>query len=133
MLGHMLGKSNKNPHQKRALINTMSSSQMSGMGRVWKAFMSTWYPLPQRQIKQLVKDKQLISSIFNPKIPVANSKTSAEPERRHFSCSVSHRSQSDRVFPFGAHYWKKFEIMSYKESYVIPKEHFEKTYFRKYH
>ena len=70
MLGHMLGKNNKNPVQKRALIDTMSSSQMTGMGKVWKAFMSTHYPLPQKQIKQLVKDKHLIGSIFNPKIPV---------------------------------------------------------------
>ena len=43
---------------------------MTGMGRVWKNFMSFHYPLSQKQIKQLVRDRQLIKSIFNPKLPL---------------------------------------------------------------
>ena len=68
MLGHMLGKNNKNAVQTNAILDTMSSSVMTGMGRVWKNFMSSHYPLPQKQIKQLVRDRQLIKSIFNPKL-----------------------------------------------------------------
>ena len=34
MLGHMLGKNNKNAVQKNAILDIMSSSQMTGMGRV---------------------------------------------------------------------------------------------------
>ena len=41
MLGHMLGKNNKNTVQKNAILDTMSSSKMTGMGRVWKNFMSS--------------------------------------------------------------------------------------------
>ena len=70
MLGHMLGKNNKNAVQKKAVVDTMSGSQMTGMGRVWKNFMSSCYPLPQKQIKQLVRDRKLIDSIFNSKIPL---------------------------------------------------------------
>ena len=70
MLSHMLGKNNKNAVQKNAILDMMSSSQMTGMGRVWKNFMSSHYPLPQKQIKQLVRDRQLIKSIFNPKLPL---------------------------------------------------------------
>ena len=68
MLGHMLGKNNKNAVQRNAILDTMSSSQMTGMGRVWKNFMSSRYPLPQKQIKQPVRNRQLIKSIFNPKL-----------------------------------------------------------------
>ena len=68
MLGHMLGKNNKNAVQKNAILDMMSSFQMTGMGRVWKNFMSSHYPLPQKQIKQLVRDRELIKSIFNPKL-----------------------------------------------------------------
>ena len=32
MLGHILGKNNKNTVQKKAVLDTMSSSQMTGMG-----------------------------------------------------------------------------------------------------
>ena len=70
MLGHMLGKNNKNAVQKKAVVDMMSSSQMTGMGRVWKKFMSSHYPLPQKQIKQLVRDRKLIESIFNLKVPL---------------------------------------------------------------
>ena len=69
MLANLLGKNNKNAQQRRAIASTLSKSQMNGMGIIWKKFLTSQYPLPNRQIKQLIRDKKLIDSFFNARIP----------------------------------------------------------------
>ena len=54
MLAKLLGRDNKNAQQKRAIAATLSKSNMNGMGRLWKKFLNSKYPLPQKQIKQLI-------------------------------------------------------------------------------
>ena len=54
MLAKLLGRDNKNVQQKRAIAATLTTSNMNGMGRLWKKFLNLKYPLPQKQIKQLV-------------------------------------------------------------------------------
>ena len=69
MLANLLGKKNKNAQQRRAIAATLSKSQMNGMGVMWKKFLASQYPLPNRQIKQLIRDKKLVDSFFNARIP----------------------------------------------------------------
>ena len=43
---------------------------MNGMGRLWRKFLNLKYPLPQIQNKQLIRDKKLIDSFFDSRIPL---------------------------------------------------------------
>ena len=70
MLAKLLGRDNKNMQQKRAIASTLTKSNMNGMGRLWKKFLNSKYPLPRKQIKQLVRDKKLIDSFFDSRIPL---------------------------------------------------------------
>ena len=70
MLAKLLGRDNKNAQQKRAIAATLTKSNMNGMGRLWKTFLNLKYPLPQKQIKQLIRDKKLIDSFFDARIPL---------------------------------------------------------------
>ena len=70
MLAKLLGRDNKNAQQKRAIAATLSKSDMNGMGRMWKKFLNSKYPLPKKQIKQLIRDKKLIDSFFDTRIPL---------------------------------------------------------------
>ena len=54
MLAKLLGRDNKNAQQKRAIAATLSKSDMNGMGQMWKKFLNSKYPLPKKQIKQLI-------------------------------------------------------------------------------
>ena len=54
MLAKLLGRDNKNAQQKRAIAATLSKSDMNGMGRLWKKFLNLKYPLPKKQMKQLI-------------------------------------------------------------------------------
>ena len=54
MLAKLLGRDNKNVQQKRAVAATLTKSNMNGMGRLWKKILNSKYPLPQKQIKQLI-------------------------------------------------------------------------------
>ena len=69
ILANLMGNNNKNVPQRRAIASTLSKSQMNGMGIIWKKFLTLQYPLPNRQIKQLIRDKKLIDSFFNARIP----------------------------------------------------------------
>ena len=69
ILANLMGNNNKNVPQRRAIASTLSKSQMNGMGIIWKKFLTSQYPLPNRQIKQLIRDKKLIDSFFNARIP----------------------------------------------------------------
>ena len=70
MLAKLLGRDNKNAQQKRAIAATLTKSNMNGMGRLWKKFLNSKYPLSQKQIKQLIRDKKLINSFFDSRIPL---------------------------------------------------------------
>ena len=70
MLAKLLGRDNKNAQQKRAIASMLTKSNMNGMGRLWKKFLNSKYPLPQKQIKQLVRDKKLIDLFFDSRIPL---------------------------------------------------------------
>ena len=70
MLAKLLGRDNKNAQQKRAIAATLSKSNMNGMGRLWRKFLNSKYPLPKKQIKQLIRDKKLIDSFFDTRIPL---------------------------------------------------------------
>ena len=70
MLAKLLGRDNKNAQQKRAIAAMLSKSNMNGMGRLWKKFLNSKYPLPPKQIKQLIQDKKLIDSFFDARIPL---------------------------------------------------------------
>ena len=69
ILANLMGNNNKNVPQRRAIASTLSKSQMNGMGAIWKKFLTSQYPLPNRQIKQLIRDKKLVDSFFNARIP----------------------------------------------------------------
>ena len=69
ILANLMGNNNKNVPQRRAIASTLSKSQMNGIGAIWKKFLTSQYPLPNRQIKQLIRDKKLIDSFFNARIP----------------------------------------------------------------
>ena len=49
----------------RAIAATLTKSNMNGMGRLWKKFLNSKYPL---QIKQLIWDKKLIDLFFDTRI-----------------------------------------------------------------
>ena len=66
----MLGRDNKNVQQKRAIAATLTKSNMNWMGQLWKKFLNSKYPLPQKQIKQLIQDKKLIDSFIDARIPL---------------------------------------------------------------
>ena len=68
MLAKLLRRDNKNAQQKRAIAAMLSKSNMNGMGQLWKKFLNSKYPLPQKQIKQLIQDKKLIDSFFDARI-----------------------------------------------------------------
>ena len=68
MLAKLLGRDNKNAQQKRAITATLTKSNMNGMGQLWKKFLNSKYPLPQKQIKQPIRDKKLIDSFFDARI-----------------------------------------------------------------
>ena len=70
MLAKLLGRDNKNMQQKRAIASMLTKSNMNGMGWLWKKILNSKYPLPQKQIKQLVRDKKLIDSFFDSRIPL---------------------------------------------------------------
>ena len=70
MLAKLLGRDNRNAQQKRAIAATLSKSNMKSMGRLWKKFLNLKYPLPKKQIKQLIRDKKLIDSFFDTRIPL---------------------------------------------------------------
>ena len=70
MLAKLLGRDNKNAQQKRAIAAMLSKSDMNGMGRMWKKFLNSKYPLSKKQIKQLIRDKKLIDSFFDTRIPL---------------------------------------------------------------
>ena len=70
MLAKLLGRDNKNAQQKRAIAAMLSKSDMNGMGWLWKKFLNSKYPLPKKQIKQLIRDKKLIDSFFDTRIPL---------------------------------------------------------------
>ena len=69
ILANLIGKNNKNIPQRRAIASTLSKGQMNGMGIIWKKILTSQYPLPNQQIKQLIRDKKLIDSFFNARIP----------------------------------------------------------------
>ena len=69
ILANLMGNNNKNVPQRSAIASTLSKSQMNSMGIIWKKFLTSQYPLPNRQIKQLIRDKKLIDSFFNARIP----------------------------------------------------------------
>ena len=60
----LLGRDNKNAQQKRAIAEMLTKSNMNGMGQLWKKFINSKYPLPQKQIKQLIRDKKLIDFVL---------------------------------------------------------------------
>ena len=70
MLAKLLGRDNKNVQQKRAIAATLTKSNMNGMGQLWKTFLNSKDPLPRKQIKQLIRDKKLIDSFFDARIPL---------------------------------------------------------------
>ena len=70
MLAKLLGRDNKNAQQKRAIAATLTKSNMNGMGQLWKTFLNSKYPLPRKQIKQLIRNKKLIDSFFDARIPL---------------------------------------------------------------
>ena len=70
MLAKLLGTDNKNVQQKRAIAAMLSNSNMNGMSLLWKKIWNLKYPLPQKQIKQLIRDKKLIYLFFDARIPL---------------------------------------------------------------
>ena len=70
MLAKLLGRDNKNAQQKRAIAAMLSKSDMNSIGQMWKKFLNSKYPLPKKQIKQLIRDKKLINSFFDTRIPL---------------------------------------------------------------
>ena len=68
MLAKLLGRDKKSAQQKRAIAAMLTKSNMNGMGQLWKKFLNSKYPLPQKQIKQLIRDKKLINSFFDARI-----------------------------------------------------------------
>lgn len=70
MLSKLVGNSNRNKAQRLAVIDSLNSRQMVGMGRLVKIFIKSKYPLPENKIKQLVRDKKFISAFFDNKVPV---------------------------------------------------------------
>ena len=70
MLAKLLERDNKNVQQKRAIAATLTRSNMNGMGQLWRKFSNMKYPLPQKQIKQLIRNKILIDSLFDSSIPL---------------------------------------------------------------
>ena len=75
ILANLMGNNNKNVPQRRAIASTLSKSQMNSMGIIWKKFLTSQYPLPNRQIRQLIRDKKLIDSFFNARIPTETRRT----------------------------------------------------------
>ena len=70
MLVKLLGTDNKNAQQKRAVAAMLTKSNLNGMDWLWRKFFNSEYPLPQKQIKQLIRDKKLIDSFFDSRIPL---------------------------------------------------------------
>ena len=48
MLAKLLGRDNRNVQQKRAIAAMLTKSNMNGMGRLWKTFLNSKYPLIHR-------------------------------------------------------------------------------------
>ena len=64
MLAKLLGR-DKNVQQKRAIASMLTKSNMNRMAQLWKKFLNLKYPLPQKQIKQLIRDKKFIVLFFD--------------------------------------------------------------------
>ena len=80
MLAKLLGRDNRNTQQKKAIAGTLTKTNMNGMGRLWRKFLNTKYPLPKKQIKQLIRDRKLIDSFFDSRIPTDTRRRIASQE-----------------------------------------------------
>ena len=65
LLARMIGKRNRNPAQRRAIIDSMSSAQLKGMGRILRTLFNSTYPVPQKTIKQLSRNEAFVKAMMH--------------------------------------------------------------------
>ena len=64
MLAHLMSSANRNTKQRQAVVDSLNESQVRHIGRLLKHVLNAKRKLPKNQIKQLIRDRNLIDAII---------------------------------------------------------------------
>lgn len=71
---HLLGNTNKNKAQRKALIDTMNRQQLAAVRDALNGFLSEKITVPPRVLKNLKRDKKYIYALLQKSTPVETQK-----------------------------------------------------------
>ena len=64
MLAHLMSSANRNVKQRQAVVDSLNENQVRHVGKLLKKVLNTKRKLPKNQIKQLIRDRNLINALI---------------------------------------------------------------------
>ena len=64
MLAHLMSSANRNVKQQQAVVDSLNENQVCQIGKFLKQILNAKHKLPRNQIKQLIRDRNLIDAII---------------------------------------------------------------------
>ena len=64
MLAHLMSSANRNVKQQQAVVDSLNENQVHQIGKFLKHILNAKHKLPRNQIKQLIRDRNLIDAII---------------------------------------------------------------------
>ena len=64
MLVHLMSLANRNVKQQQAIVDSLNKNQVRQIGKFLKQILNAKHKLPRNQIKQLIRDRNLIDAII---------------------------------------------------------------------
>ena len=64
MLAHLMSSANRNVKQRQAVVDLLNENQVCQIGKFLKQILNAKDKLPRNQIKQLIRDRNLIDAII---------------------------------------------------------------------
>ena len=80
MLAHLMSTANRNVKQPQAVVDSMNEHQVRQVGKMVKKVLNMKRKLPKKDIKKLVRDRNLIDALIKGKGSIATRKKKSEIE-----------------------------------------------------
>ena len=74
MLAHLMSTANRNVKQRQAVVDSMNEHQVRQVGKMVKKVLNMKRKLPKKDIKKLVRDRNLIDALIKGKGSIATRK-----------------------------------------------------------
>ena len=89
MLAHLMSSANRNIKQRQAVVDSLNENQVHQIGKFLKQILNAKHKLPRNQIKQLIRDRNLINAIIPQRGSLSTRKKQLETQNQESERGVS--------------------------------------------